>query len=1077
MKDVLQTHAPATFSFRRLIASCLQTTTLLGCAAIVVGHLSLLALFDHQRQQVLKDAAVNAINLDMAFEQHVVGSIRNIDQMLLFAREVYARDPSSFALESVSKQDYFPKGLALQLAVIGADGMMIGSSLASTGAVDLSDREHFRVHIDNPHDELFISQPVLGRVSKAWTIQFTRKMQDPQGHFAGVLVASMDPYFLSRIYESIDIGNSGAVTLFGLDGIIRARGGASSRMLGQSVSGPLLDRARAAETGVYTGPSPDDGVARIVSFRRIPGTQLVVAVGLGRDEVLAPFETSRVTVQQITWLIDLAIVVLIAIGVFESYRLRVTREHLSAKSQMLASTFASMQEGILLIDHESRILAINARARDLLGLADDSIDPLMPYAHLPLAHREIDAGPQSVRQIALVDGRTIEVKTACLPGGGLVKTLNDVTARIKARIALEGARDTAEAATEARTAFLATMSHEIRTPLGGIISMVDLIAGTKLDPVQRRYAEITRDSAIHLLQLIDDVLDVTKLDANHIDLEDIPFDLYGQLRSTLDIVSPRAVAKGLSVASVVAPDVPRELLGDPGRLRQVLINLLGNAIKFTATGHVLLEITRASDDMGERLCVRVEDTGIGIAHDSLKNLFVDFSQVDSTISRRFGGTGLGLSISRKLVTCMGGTIGVDSRPGVGSVFHFDIPLRPVRAALPVVDGLAELGIVMRDAFERASVQRQFQSAFAQVESFESFAEAQTWLGRDTQAGTRRIVLVDAALAPQGGVAELAATCHAEFVLLCARHEANARESHENGYRGVAYRPLFPDELRACLSIRTVPLSAAVVRPPVSGDAMTGLRVLVAEDNATNQFALTRMLDGMGATVVSALNGREALSQAEARAFDVILMDVMMPEVDGLAATRIIRASGGPNASTPILALTASAFVEDREAAYTAGVSAFATKPVTSQMLLAAIEACRAGAPARTLPRETLPPETLPLQTSPTKDEEFGPALDQPLLAQLREDLGPEHMRAALALFLSDLSQRATSLRLSDRTATSLRKQAHALKGSAASFGFRHVALVAAWLEVAAQNNEVEKFDGLVARLLEETARAPSLIVD
>ena len=1076
MNKVLQTHAPAPFSLRRLVAACLQTTTLLGSVAIVAGHLVLLVLFDHQRQQVLTQAAVQAANLNMVFEQHVMGALRTIDQMLLSAREAYARDPSSFSVEAVSRTEHFPKNLVLQLALVDADGRMTGSSLASTGAVDVSDRELFRVHRDTPRDEVLISQPVPGGTSQAWTIQFTRRLLDPQGRFAGVLVASMDTTYLSRISESIDIGSSGAVVLFGLDGIIRARGGASSLLPGQALGGPIMDRARAAETGVDTGPDLGDGLAQIVSFRRVPGAPLVVAVALGRKEVLAPFERSRETIQQITWLVDLAILVLMGIGIFESYRLRAMRQHVSATSQMLASTFALMHEGILLIDGEGRLVAMNELARHVLGLADGGFVPLMPYAQLPLAHREAGAGPQAIQHISLADGRTIEVKTSELPDGGLVKTLNDVTARIQARVALEDARDKAESATHARTAFLATMSHEIRTPLGGIISIVDLIAGTKLDPVQKRYAEITRDSATHLLQLIDDVLDVTKLDANHIDLEDIPFDLYRQIRNTLDIVSPRALAKGLSVGSVVAPDVPRDLLGDPGRLRQVLINLLGNAIKFTATGHVLLEVTRASDDTGERLCMRVADTGIGIAPGDLKNLFTDFSQVDSTIARRFGGTGLGLSISRKLVTCMGGTIGVESRPGVGSVFHFEIPLRAVRAALPVVEGPAHLGLVMRDAFTRANVQRQFEGVFARVACFETFADARAWAAQDANGSPRRIVLVDAALAPQGGVAEMAETRHAECVLLLACHEAHALEPATNGYRGALYRPIFPDDLRACLDTPPPPLQVvADGAHPGRQDQMTGLRVLVAEDNATNQFALTRMLEGMGATVVSALNGREALAQVEAQAFDVILMDVMMPEMDGLAATRAIRASFGPDASIPIIALTASAFVEDREAAYAAGVSAFLTKPITSQMLLDIIEACRAGVPGQTMSGHSMSGQVMPVQALPTKDDDAGPALDRPLIEQLREDLGPEHMRAALDLFLSDLAKRGASLRLCDRSAITLRKEAHALKGSAASFGFRHIAQAAARLEDAARENEVEKFDILVARLLEAAARAPILL--
>ena len=1056
---------PGGFSIRRLAASCFQTTTLLGCAAIIVGNLTLSAYFDHQRERALEDARTVARNLNTAFEQHVVRSIRNIDQMLLFARAEFQRDPAAFSPERLGKSDFFPKDMALQLAAIGPDGMMLASSLPSAGLIDLSDREHFRFHLEKAGDELFISKPLLGRVSKQWSVQFTRKLKDEKGQFAGVIVASLDPYFLSRIYESIDIGASGAVTLWGLDGIIRARGGVKADTIGHSLgSSNILQAVRDSSVGIYEAGSVLDGVQRIISYRRVPGYPLVVTVAMGRDEALAPFEASKETLLRIALLADFALLVLIGLGVAESYRLRSMREHLSAKSKILASTFANMKEGILLIDSAGMVIAVNDVALDLLGLSRRGLVMPTPYAQLSLARYETGFDAHDIQQIALGGGRTIEVKTSTLPDGGVVKTLNDISARKSAQSAIEEARDKAEAASRARTSFLATMSHEIRTPLGGILSMVDLIAATKLDPMQKRYVEITRDSATHLLQLIDDVLDVTKLDANHVAIENISFDLYRQIRSTLDIVSPRALEKGLSIGCVVAPDVPRTVMGDPGRLRQVLINLLGNAIKFTASGHVLVNVACASNDEGERLCVRVEDSGIGIAPDKIKNLFIDFSQIDSSITRRFGGTGLGLAISRKLVTRMGGTIGVESMAGVGSAFYFDIPMRAERCLEPIVAQPAALALVVHNAFERTNLIREVSGCFDQLETFESLDQAKEW-AKTIPVNIRRIVLVDAALAPEdGGGASTSGKLAPEIFLIGLRQAMIPLEdATRRGYAGVLRKPIFPDDLRRMLATKPAQLSvsASDKRRSIAG-LLAGYRVLIAEDNPINQFALGRMLETMGARVTAASNGLEAVEQAMKQQFDVVLMDVMMPELDGLAAARAIRGQAGPNAGAPIIALTASAFTEDREAALASGMNAFATKPITGHILFETIINCQVGVAAL---------KEGDMSAEPMDD----PAIDQKFLDQLREDLGPEHIGPALDMFLADLQKRVARLRAGDRSAIFLRKEAHALKGSAASFGFRRIAAAAAKLEDAARLNESEKFETLLEALLTEADGAPALL--
>lgn len=1041
----------------------MQTTSLLGLAVFVLANVTLSIFLHHHREHTLEVARINVGNLATAYEQHIVRAIKNIDQVLLFARSEFERDMTRFSVETIASRPYFPADITIQLALIGADGMMRASNLQSTGTIDLSDREHFRVHVGNPRDELFISKPVLGRVSKAWTIQFTRKLMDANGRFAGVLVASLDPKLLASLYQSLDLGQLGAVTLWGSDGVIRARGGASSDVIGKSVKdSELFQRASEQETGIIEAESPIDGVERITGFRHVQGYPLVVTASFGHEEVLRSFEAAKTTLHRFTLLVDVALLAIMALGAIEKYRLTTTRERLYVKARALASTLANMEEGIIMIDATGDIVALNDRTIDLLGLPQGM--PL-PVRYETLAARWNGAAePEDAQtqEYALANGRIIEMRTSAIPGGGFVKTVNDITERKHHQTVLEDARDRAEAASRARTSFLATMSHEIRTPLGGILSMVDLISTTQLDPAQRRYIEITRDSAEHLLQLIDDVLDVTKLDAEHVRLENIRFDLHRQLRSTLEIVSSRAIDKGLAIVCLIAPDVPREITGDPGRLRQIVINLLGNAVKFTSRGHVLLEVSRATELTGDKLLVRVEDTGIGIPKDKVRDLFRDFSQLDTSISRRFGGTGLGLSISRKLVTRMGGSIGVTSEAGKGSTFFFEIPLLAASDAEPPPRDPGCLAIVSADAFEREMIGKQIAPAFAAVGVFAELAAATEWL-HSKPPTRRRILVVDYGVIHDDGVAQTLANERArglDAYLLCTRQDILAQdELPEHLFAGLVQKPVFLDTFVESVAPAFAKPPESVTRSPLAG-LLTGLDVLLAEDNPTNQFALRRILEGMGARVTTAGNGLEALDRATAHRYDIIIMDVMMPELDGLAAARGIRKLPEPFRSTPIVALTASAFVEDREAALAAGMNSFATKPITGKGLYEAIRSC--------LDRDAR-------QIEPAAAADDAPALDRHVLEQLREDLGAEHIGRALDIFLKDVAKRVEAIRHAGGDAQILRKEAHALKGSAASFGFMRLAHACAELEISARNHETDQLDALVESVLREAADAPALL--
>jgi signal transduction histidine kinase/CheY-like chemotaxis protein len=1063
---VERTRTPITAG--RLLNATFQTTTFLGLAAFVVAYLTLSVYLQQQRDRTLNDAHVTAENLTRAFEQHIVRSIKSVDQALLFARSQYERNPEGFEIESWASREYYLSDLAVQMAIIGPDGLLRNSNLASAGAVDLSDREHFQVHVHEAGDDIFISKPVLGRVSNRWTIQLTRKIRKLDGSFGGVLVASLDPYQLSRLYESIDIGAGGAITLVGTDGIIRARGGMNANVLGRSLAAStMLRRVAESPNGTFEGVSEVDGIQRVISYRKVESYPLIVTVALARSEALADFEMARDSLWRVMSMLAAFLTATMVWGVIQRSRLDATRENLLSQAQVLSSTLANMQEGILMIDGANEVVVMNDCARTLLSMSGIYFKLPFPAIHLPFDSSK-EAKTQEHR---FANGTVLEIHTSPLTDGGYVKTFSDITDRKLDQRVLEEARDKAEAASRARTAFLATMSHEIRTPLGGVLSMVDLIATTRLDDAQRHYLDITRGSAEHLLQLIDDILDVTKLDAEKLKFENIVFDFHRLVRDTLELVAPKAIASGLSVGCLIAPDVPREIESDPGRLRQILLNLIGNAIKFTSRGHVLLEVSCKRDDAGGlQLIMRFEDTGIGIAQENLPHLFRDFSQIDSSISRRFGGTGLGLAICRKLSTRMGGNIRVESTLGVGTTFVVELPLTKHSGIVPMIRDTALIAIAATDLFDRTLLCRPLEPAFAGVSAFDTISEACDWL-ENQASGARRILLVDHSLAPITGLAtaimEQASSKQIEPFLVHARQDLVTEAAlRGRGYAGFVQKPVFLDSLRDCLMRNGMPdvQKAAPARPspsPTHG-ALAGMQVLFAEDNTTNQFALGRILELLGAQVTVVGNGRDAVEHASSGCYDFILMDMMMPELDGLSATRAIRRLPKPFRDVPIVALTANAFVEDREAALAAGMNGFATKPITGKRLLEAIQDCL---PERA--NVTVEPETGPeYHASEAGDFEVA------VLESLCEELGPDYVDAAVDIFLTDLNIRLDAMKKPDLPRQMLGGHGHALKSSAGTFGLTKLARAAEDLERAVRKGESSGLDQQIRSFVAEAARAP-----
>ncbi len=628
---------------------------------------------------------------------------------------------------------------------------------------------------------------------------------------------------------------------------------------------------------------------------------------------------------------------------------------------------------------------------------------------------------------------------------------------------LERARRAAEDANIAKSQFLANMSHEIRTPINGVIGMTHVLLDSPLPDAQRECVEILKSSGEALLALINDILDVSKVEAGKLELEEIELDVRAVVDDALGAIAMTALGKDLEVAAHVAADVPFRLRGDPGRLRQCLVNLLGNAVKFTAEGEVTVEADLLSLE-GDAALLRftVADTGIGIAADRLDRLFQQFSQVDASTTRHFGGSGLGLSIVKRLAALMGGDVGVSSTPGEGSRFWFTVRLEAADVVAPRVESLRVLVLASNETAGGFLV-RQLES-LGHAAAYSATAEELERAIAALPAGAPVVAIIDGRL-HDADPAAVAARCRAlpqapALVLLSRLGEAPARPPA--GIDAVLTKPVRSLQLSACLerllAAPRVAADAGKVAEAAPGAERAAWRVLLVEDNAVNRRVAEHQLTRLGCIVGIATNGVEAIAAVAETAWDLVLMDCQMPILDGFDATREIRAQERPGARLPIVALTANALSGDRESCLAAGMDDFLSKPIAPAALAACVErwTARRG-DAATVPSGAAVAAVAAVAATPAGISASDPPVDLAALDELTDgDAGfqCELIDVFVASGDTTLAALLEALRAEDLPA--VRRYAHSLKGASANLRARPLAARALVIEeAAAAGNLVE----------------------